>query len=77
MTCTVHKEILGHDQRGLKHSEVYTNLGFEITMNIAQLVELVDSCKHLTDVEDSMLFFEDTGIIEKSTKVATWDVFHR
>lgn len=45
-------------------------------MDISKFVQLCYSGKHLTDVELRMLFFKYPGIIEESTKVSSWHIFH-
>lgn len=50
-----------------------THLGFQIPMNIPQLVQLVDSGKHFGQVEPRVLLLEYAGIVEEGAEIATGD----
>lgn len=53
------------------------HLGLQVTMDISQLVQLIDPHKHLGNVEPRDFLFEDTGIIEEGSEVASGNIFHR
>ena len=52
-----------------------TNLWLQVTMNIAQLVQLVDTHEHLGGVKLGMFFLQYPRIVQQSPKVSSWDVF--
>lgn len=51
-------------------------LWLQISVNISQLVESVDRAEHLSDVEACMTVGQDTCVVEESSEITTWDVFH-
>ena len=48
--------------------------GEELT-DVAKFVKLIDRHEHLCDVEPSVLFLENTRVVEKGSEVSSWDVF--
>lgn len=48
-----------------------THLRLQVSMNVAQLVQLGNSAEHFGNVESGMLFLQDARVIEKSTEVST------
>jgi hypothetical protein len=47
-----------------KHLNVTRHLGLEVTMYVSQFVQLGHCCEHLTNVESSVFFLEDSGVVE-------------
>jgi hypothetical protein len=48
----------------------------EVTVNVTQLVEFVDTSKHLGGIEASVLLLEDTRVVEERTEVTSGYVLH-
>lgn len=45
-------------------------------MDVAQFVQLVNGCEHLTDVKSSMLFLQNARVIQQRPEVSSGYVFH-
>ncbi len=50
-------------------------LGLEIAVDIAELVECIHTAEHLSNVEARVPVVEDSGIVQQSTEITSWDVF--
>ena len=64
---------MGWDQRTM----MPTYLGFQITMDVPQLVQLVHGHEHLANIESRNLLLENACVVEKCPEVASRYVFHR
>ncbi len=53
------------------------HLWLEVPMDVSQLVQLVDTRKHLGRVEPRVFFLEYARVVEQRAEVATGDVFLR
>ena len=56
--------------------ELTPYLRFEIPMYIAELMQFIDSHKHLRNIEPSVLFLEHTRIIHERSEITARHVFH-
>lgn len=44
-------------------------------MNVSQLMQLIDTHKHLGRIEFGMFFLEHARVIQQRSEVASWDIF--
>jgi hypothetical protein len=52
-----------------------TYLWLQVSMDVSQFVQLVDSSKHLRGIQSSVLFFKYARVVEQRTEVSSRDVF--
>lgn len=52
------------------------NLRFQVTVDVPQLMQLVDSGEHFRHVEACMLFLEHSRVVQKCTEVSSGNVLH-
>lgn len=57
------------------HQRILAHLGLEITVDIAKLVQLVDSNEHLRRVKSRKVFEQYAGLVQERTEVTAGDVF--
>ncbi len=53
-----------------------THLWLQVTVDVTELMELIDACKHFCCVESRVLFFEYPRVVQQSPEVASWNVLH-
>ena len=46
-----------------------TDLRFEVSMNISELMQLVDGDKHLRSVEKRIFLVHDAGVVQEGTEI--------
>jgi len=76
MPGSIHKEILSIVQWAVTRVTASTNLRFQITMDIAQLMQFIHTSEHLCDVETCVFLLKNARIIQQRPEIASWNIFH-
>lgn len=51
-------------------------LRLEVTVNVAKLVKLVDTGKHLCGIEAGVFLLENAGVVQEGSEVSTRNILH-
>jgi hypothetical protein len=51
-------------------------LWLEVSVDVPEFVQLVNSSEHFADIESGMCFLQDAGIVQERPEIPSWDIFH-